>query len=251
MAQVMYRRSDGSVGVFPTARGQALLTGEGWKPLDAKSLPYTSHASGRLDNISTALDYILQQLGELGRDVEAVSQQASGSAVDSTATLAAVKTTLSGLEQQVNYALKRVERDTHRPISVSRSSNPALQFEAVSQALRLDLSIAGSFDDSAAKIGAISIQAAITRLSSLIGELRNDYYRVWNEAVALSNKVGTLEGRLTIAEKQNAQDAADRVALEAKLTAMISAATVAPPAQPAAKKPRASRAKKPKATSGG
>lgn len=201
MSRVMYKRDDNSAGFFPKADGDKILSGSGWKPLDARSIPYTSPASGRLENVSAGLDHLLQRLGELSRDIAGVLDQASRMDAENDAIAKTIQAAVHELSNQTAAAVALVDRNVHKPVAISRSSNPALQFEPIGQTLRLDVATPGSFDDSAARLGANSIQGALTRLAGLIGETRSDYYRVYNEAITLSQRLEDAERRLASVEK--------------------------------------------------
>lgn len=205
MTQVMYKRDDGAVGYFHRASGQQILTSTGWKPLDAKSLPYTSQVSGSIDNVSHALDVLLKATADLRHDIAGVLEQARRMDAENDAITAQVMASVHITEQQVAAAVALVERSTHKAVALSRSSNPALQFEPISQTIRFDLSAPGSFDDSATRIGATSIQSAFIRLAVLIAELRNDYNRLYADIVAVSNKGEDQEARLALLEKKWAE----------------------------------------------
>lgn len=209
-AKLLIERDGGAVSTLPPTRKDMLLAGDSlggiaWIERDASRIPYTSPTSGRIENVSRALDHLMQHYAEVDRTVAEVLIQARKIDAENDAVVQKVQSAVYDLDQRVSMVSTTVERHAHRPLSVSRSNNPALQFEPLGQTIRLDLTIAGSFDDSGAKIGSTSIQGALTRLAGLIGDLRNDYYRVFNEAVTLSNRLEDTERRLAILEAKAAE----------------------------------------------
>lgn len=170
MSQVMYKNESGGVRTTGKARTNSVLFASGRKPpawltLDAATVPYASTEATAIPNVSAALDHLFDQakgiqgtLEELKTYIEAVDTEGDHE-------VKAMGMQLESFATVLNELAARLTKESHSPIAIGRSSNPALKLVESNQTLRLDMSVPGSFNDATAQLGASSIQEALNRLA--------------------------------------------------------------------------------------
>lgn len=170
--KILYEKDNGTVGKLITpSPGSVLESTPSWLKLDARNIPYTSAKSGAIASVEIALDMLLtkiQQINELAINAERNTQAVSR---DTTDVFADLGKRIAEINSYTTDAVNRFQRLTHRPVSISIVSNPALSLDAVNQQVRLDLKAENSFDDSKASLGATNVQAAIEKLAAQVSQL--------------------------------------------------------------------------------
>lgn len=198
MTQLMYRRSDGSVGVLkPMQRGSILIAGTPlpeWKRLDASMIPFSGVDGSALPSVSTALDHILKLLYAMEERLATSEFQIGGVASESAATVAFVRDDVAKAVEYMTTESRRFSVASHQPTSVTALTNPALALDAKTQQLTLDFSVKRSYDDSRSLIGANSIQGAIEKVASLVAHVQA-------EVVAQSERIQANTDAITRLER--------------------------------------------------
>lgn len=189
--RLLYEGDGGRIQKVMPAPADTFLVGGNrleWRKLDATSLPYTSRESGPIANVSMALDHLLvlinkatAVIGQLEADNRRIDDQ-------QTQMLTALRMEVAELNRYFTETATKVTRASHEKVTVSIASNAALSIEPGRQVLTLNLSAAGSFDDSRAQLGVNSVQLALESLAAQNKQLAYQVAALQDAVLALQKK---------------------------------------------------------------
>lgn len=172
--KLLYEDDLGRIGKIPPgAPGKFLVSGKSyeWRAADASNITYTSNESGPLANVSVALDQALLMIKRLQLAVAGIEQDSKRIDGQQNDMLAALRLEVADLNRFVQETSTKVLRASHTRTSVSIASNTALTIDADRQVVSLNLAAKGSFDDSRAGLGVVSVQLALESLAAKQKEL--------------------------------------------------------------------------------
>lgn len=197
MNELLVRQENGGIGYIPDPKEGTYLAGgkfPRWTNFDATAIPYTSRDSGVLANVSMALDHILFQLVGVSNRLSHTEDSVQRLRSQNGDVLAEVRSKVAELNTYITESLTKSARLTHIAASVAMSSNPALTMDNREQAIKLNLSASGSFDDSRSMVGVTSIQLALETIAARQRELVQDVRALRETVDQLHAVVDRIEG---------------------------------------------------------